>query len=248
MPLSPGSSQEIVSRNISEMVHAGYPQRQAVAASLDNARRHPHAQGGNVASALRLVRAHRDVGGGMGIPPAVPFFERQDIRGAEHPQGVIESTVPGRTDHVPLTVPAGSYVMPADVVSGLGEGNTNAGVHVLDKMLHSGPYGMQLHQSGHGGMGIPHPPPMTREQHEAVYAKGGATKPNKQQQQEQEQGGDVPIMAAGGEYIVPPDVVQHHPLLGAGNMKRGHNILDHWVKALRKKHIKEVTKLPGPAK
>jgi hypothetical protein len=41
VPLKSGSSRETISKNISEMVHAGYPQRQAVAASLSNARRHP---------------------------------------------------------------------------------------------------------------------------------------------------------------------------------------------------------------
>jgi hypothetical protein len=41
MPLKPGSNRKTVSSNISEMVHSGYPQKQAVAASLTNARRHP---------------------------------------------------------------------------------------------------------------------------------------------------------------------------------------------------------------
>ena len=39
MPLKKGKSRKTVSSNISEMVRAGYPQRQAVAASLDTARR-----------------------------------------------------------------------------------------------------------------------------------------------------------------------------------------------------------------
>lgn len=42
-PLIPGSSKETISHNISEMVHSGHPQKQAVAASLENARKHPSA-------------------------------------------------------------------------------------------------------------------------------------------------------------------------------------------------------------
>ena len=41
MPLQSGSSRAVVSGNIREMMKSGYPQKQAVAASLSNARRHP---------------------------------------------------------------------------------------------------------------------------------------------------------------------------------------------------------------
>lgn len=49
--------------------------------------------------------------------------------------GPLHSTVPGRTDHLPITVAAGSFVLPADVVSGLGEGNTNAGMQAVSEMF-----------------------------------------------------------------------------------------------------------------
>jgi len=39
MPLAKGKSKSVISENIKEMVHSGYPQRQAVAASLSNARK-----------------------------------------------------------------------------------------------------------------------------------------------------------------------------------------------------------------
>lgn len=57
--------------------------------------------------------------------------------GAVH-VGPIKSAVAGRTDHLAMSVPAGSYVIPADIVSGLGEGNTEAGQKLLAEMFGTG--------------------------------------------------------------------------------------------------------------
>lgn len=49
--------------------------------------------------------------------------------------GGLLSPVPGRTDKLEISVPTNSYVLPADIVSALGEGNTLAGTQVLDDMF-----------------------------------------------------------------------------------------------------------------
>lgn len=49
--------------------------------------------------------------------------------------GPIHSAVAGRTDHLPINVPSGSYVIPADIVSSFGEGNTMAGFEILNDIF-----------------------------------------------------------------------------------------------------------------
>lgn len=83
--------------------------------------------GGAVAAAMRIARA---MGGRV---HAGPILQRADG---------------GRTDTVPMDVAAGSYVIPADIVSALGEGDTGAGMKAIDGMF--GP-----HAEGGGKDAVP---------------------------------------------------------------------------------------------
>jgi hypothetical protein len=53
----------------------------------------------------------------------------------------------------------------------------------------------------------------------------------------------VPIVAAGGEWVIPPEQVRR---VGEGDIDRGHRVLDDFVKAVRKELVGTLQKLPGP--
>lgn len=165
MPLIKSASKEAFSENVSEMMHAGHPQDQALAA------------------AYRVKREKRAKGGKVHVGPII-------------------SHVAGRTDHHDMNVPNGAFVVPADVVSGLGEGNSLAGMKVIERMF-------------------PHP-----------RADGGSS------------GEPVPIAAAGGEVVLSPEQLTAK----FGDLDHAHKAMDAWVVHERKKIIKTMSKLPGPAK
>lgn len=359
MPLHPGKSKAVVSENISEMVHAGHPQNQAVAAALRTARESRNAGGltkiraagvifeaedGRVLFVKRNGKSG-DQGGkwafpggkiekgetpaeaasreceeeigrpakGLGKPldhsssatvdfttykcrvpkaftpelndehtdfkwanpdgPPAPLhpgvkatlhkwlYERRADGGtlsrypepaqaaqtepfphAEHGgekthTGPIHSTVAGRTDHLPVEVPSGSYVIPADIVSAMGEGNTNAGFKVLKRTLAGLPYSAKAQPYGHEG---------------GPYGAGSApynrdpAKPYGEPLPGHAAGGSanrVKVVVAGGEYTLTPDEVR---AVGDGDMDRGHRALDDFVKQYRAHTIKTLQKLPGP--
>ena len=58
-------------------------------------------------------------------------------------------------------------------------------------------------------------------------------------------GEKVPIVAAGGEYVIPPEVVIN---IGNGDMESGHTELDDFVKKMRANTVKTLKSLPGPKK
>jgi hypothetical protein len=196
MPLKKGYSRDTISKNISEMVHAGHPKDQAVAAAL------------NVARKARSKHA-----GGGAPKPAPAGMEVTKVH-----VGPIHSPVAGRTDHLPMHVPGGSYVIPADIISAMGEGNTMAGFRVAKMIFSGNPYGAK---------GAPYGAELPRR------ATGGPA------------GGPVAIVAAGGEYVIHPDDVIG---IGDGDLDEGHKTLDSFVKKMRAKTVQTLQKLPGPKK
>lgn len=322
MPLQNGSQPWVVSRNIREMIASGFPHRQAVAAALSNADRHPRADGGGIlrrddggsvdsapgvggmepsattanplvqgmvqrysslpteklqelagvmggsaqgqvirsllnrrltqpnaggqqAPATQTANAtsaqpapqtaqrggtiRRDMGGGVSLGMADPSWSRQAARGETSGSGVLAGGTFGRTDSIKTTAPSGAYVLPADVIAGLGEGNNLAGARVADMMFKSGPYGSEMPRGGGYQMGIPHPPPAMP----IGAAHGGGLHAGTK---------TTPVLLSDGEYVVhPEDIIRKF-----GSLNKGHKFLDAFVKHQRAKHIATLKKLPGP--
>jgi hypothetical protein len=211
MPLAKGSSRDTIGKNIAEMVDSGHPRDQAIAAALNTARKH-RAEGGFNELHVPHIRVKKI------RPPRAERFAKHMMH-----TGPIHSSVAGRTDHLPITVPSGSYVIPADIVSGMGEGNTIAGFKHARRMFGGVPRGGGAqpynHEGGPYGM-----------------ASGG-TPPSEDK--------GVPIVAAGGEYVLHPEQVRR---VGAGDLDTGHKVLDEFVKKMRAELVKTLKKLPGPKK
>lgn len=213
MPLIKSGSREAISTNISEMVHSGHPQKQAIAAAMSNARRYGRASGGFT-------------------PPAGEHLAARQI----FREGFLHSTVPGRTDKLPIAVHGGAYVLPADHVSALGQGNSLAGANIVNKMFKMGPYGSAqtpLHSASakqpHLNLTPPKPPAQPKQ---PKFAEGG------------HHGKPTPIIVAGGEIVIPPDKI----IKRFGTLDEGHKALDKWIIETRKKHVKTLRGLKPPKK
>jgi hypothetical protein len=198
-----------------------------------------------------------------------------------------------------MNVASGSYVIPADIISAMGEGNSMAGFKVAKNIFSApGPYGQSTGSLPYGASGMPYGVPAPKKaaggaapnvgyevmkklafsgsgngtslaapapapakptlggimggsaspQAGAPAAKGELNDmyaPNSRSYAEGGATDAVPIVAAGGEYVIPPEDVMH---LGSGDIDHGHKILDVFVKKMREKTIKTLQGLPGPKK
>jgi len=165
---------------------------------------------------------------------------RSEERNVMH--GPVLSAVSGRTDAHKTAVPSGSYVIPADIVSGRGQGNTLAGMNVLQRMFKMGPYG-----TGAGGIkpGRSMPGAMKAPGMQSiVMARGGG-------KQRGTVGTPTPVHLAGGELVIPPNKVLETVQRLTGrphSLKQAHEVLDKWVVKERKELRAKLAKLPGPVK
>ena len=322
MPLRKGSSREVVSDNIRELIDSGRPKKQAVAIALDVARRKAKATGGvadpvynaqllgqfgantgvdpitgkaktetpgaapaggsaisPVNQAIALGGGPGDGGGGGGDGSAGGLGDSAPGSSAENAgssssnspagdgggvmgglarggtitttqeggghihTGPIRSSVAGRTDHLPIHVPAGAYVIPADIISGMGEGNTDAGFKVAKSIFSAPFYGGAPKAQPYGGMKTPYGENPKQSYGQSLDEMYGMPMPHKAGGGAEEEA--APIVAAGGEYVIHPDDVRW---LGGGDMDAGHRELDRFVKMYRKHLIDTLKKLPGPKK
>jgi len=226
MPLSRGKSRTVIGRNISEMEAAGHKPSQAIAAALDTARR----SGAKIRKPAQSGRA-------------LPLTGPPGAGAAEHVYaGPLHSHVPGRTDKINLNVKPGSYVIPADVVSMIGEGNTLAGSAVLKVMF------------GQKALTGSVPPPKSRPgiverrmEHHAMlpgagqvrgYQEGGEAERDPRTE------GAAPVVVAGGEHIIGPDEIKAK----FGDLAHGHKSLDEFVGEMRRREIKRLRTAPPPKK
>lgn len=212
MPLIHSGSKAALKENM-RMLHSEIgksphvqSQRQAVAIALSNARRY----GKKFAS------------GGL----TMPWTERLEAYRLGR-EGFLNSSVPGRTDKLPITVKGGSYIVPADHLAAIGEGNSLAGADILNKIFKMGPYDTAPSNVRPIRPNIPKLPAMRSP----GFARGGDTSP-------------TDIVAAGGEFAIPPHKIEQK----FGSLKKGHDALDRWIVETRKKHAKTLSKLPGPKK
>lgn len=171
-------------------------------------------------------RTTKAEGGSLSVPK---------VHGPKLHVGPINSAVAGRTDHLPIHVPSGAYVIPADIISSMGEGNTIAGFRHMRRIFGGTPYAGGKEPYGHKGGPY--------SQGKEVYGQSGG--PYGEPLAHMADGGSVPIVAAGGEYVLSPHEVLQ---TGDGDIDAGHKVLDEFVKRQRAKTVKTLKALPGPRK
>jgi hypothetical protein len=175
--------------------------------------------------------------GGLNLKSAIPRASRMSSTPGVH---LINSSVPGRTDRIPQRARTGSYVLPADVVSGLGQGNTKAGAKLWGETIAGaiGPAGIKTAIKTRAmkapSLRMPSPRVSSSRSTGLKLQEGGEVEDE-----------FTPIITAGGELIIDPEIVE---ALGGGDADAGKRMLADSVKKVRRQTITHLQSLPGPVK
>jgi hypothetical protein len=204
--------------------------------------------------------------GGLTTGNEMPWWERQDARIADIPfhGGLIGGSGGGRTDQIPMSVPSGSHVLPADSVSGAGQNATQSGALNIIHALRIGPWGVPDPQEikGHGPPHAPAAVHLPGESGIDEAKRGGTSGPRR-----------VSVLVASGEIAIPDDdwvdrdavdgkLYLHRGVRSLGRDHRlsgkqmrgktdsemGHDLLDGLIKRIRDFNIKWLKSAPPPKK
>lgn len=187
-------------------------------------------------------------GGGMSMSTDAPWWERSDAHIMDQPfhSGLIPGAGAGRTDRLPLAVGSQSHVIPADAVSGAGQGSSQNGSEVWARAIRGAPWGVPLPHEirGHGPPAPPHAPAsMTDTSSQIGLATGGHSKTS--------------ILAAPSEIVVSPEDVEAlgkrglrdgRGKKGESAMDLGHRLIDEAIANIRDFNIKWLKSAPAPKK
>lgn len=199
--------------------------------------------------ATTATRAGSFAAGGSPMSSAdSPWWERQDAKIADQPfhGGYLNYGGAGRTDQLPISTGVDSHVLPADTLSGVGQDHSLAGARIMSAATGVGPMGIPL-AHGMRGHGPPSPPRASGDAGKDItdpLANGG-------------HGGTTSILAAGGEFILPPWYVRYvgewghrrgEQKPGESVMETGHRLIDRAILRVRKFHVDFLKSAPPPKK
>ena len=169
--------------------------------------------------------------------------------------GALRGDTPGRADKVDTTVEDGSHIIPADIVSYLGSGNTDSGFLRLEKLFPNS----VAHRAWGGGLsstGLPHlpnpahmpgmvTPHITPLRLPRLAGVPGMRKPPVPHMAMAEGGeaAQIPVMLSHGEFACSPRDVT---IAGGGDIEKGHQAIDKWILKTRKEAIAKLRSLPKP--
>jgi hypothetical protein len=226
----------------SSMIQSLLRQRQMMPQTAPEQQQTPQQQPAQQGQSFRRGGAPKRDMGGMSMSMDSPWWERAEARGADS-SGLLHGTTPGQADAIKTAAPAGGFVVPAEVVAHLGQGNTLAGSRVMQAILDSGPGGMPVQRMAHG-RGPPRPPELPRSEQEQ-FKKGGPVPvfEAKDRGGEKQKPGETPVDLSDGEFFVSP---HHVTAWGGGDHARGIRIWNKWVWAKHKEHVQSLKKYRGP--